>query len=902
MKNSRKKHGYLILICFCFFAFKQEVVAQGEANVWYFGIKAGLDFNGGGPVVLSNGQTNQFEGAASICDAAGNLLFYTDGLKVWNRNHIVMPNGNSLFGGGGSSTQAALIVPKPGSSTIYYVFTSDYEANPKGISYTEIDMTLAGGLGGVTVNKNILLNTSSCEKLIGVRHCNKKDVWVVTHDWNSDAFRTYLVSSTGINLVPVISNVGLLIGGHPFNASGCLKASPNGTKIASATSGGNTGPIKRFEVFDFNNSTGELSHPILFPSYNGAYGVEFSPDGTKLYGATLSGKTIYQFDLCAGSDAAIANSGVIIGTYPVTSTPGTLQLGPDHKIYSTRVGQPWLAVINNPNALGVACNFAFDGIALATNSMNNLPNFISDYLKPPSQPTPFTGAIKCDTGNFVVPLPVCTNATGNSPSFVWYFGDPSSGLNNTSSSATPSHVFTQNGNYVVSLITNYACGSDTISQSINIVGKINVIQNPIICSGSSFMLPDNTLASTAGTYVNTIKAFNGCDSIITTNLTLAAVVTTTQNPTICSGSVFNLPKGIPTGIAGTYIDTLITSNSCDSIITTHLNVYTITSDQYPIICKGSSFVLPAGKSVSSAGTYTDTLTTPSGCDSVIKTNLIVTPIITFVQNASICLGETFPSPKGPINVAGTYYDTLKTAGGCDSAVTTVLTVKPTAASIQNVTVCSNEGYTFPNGTTVYTSSIYRDTVVSVNGCDSVIIINLGVNPSPIVGISPDVTIGAGTATTLTASGFGTYNWNPTIGLNSTTGNSVIASPAITTKYCVDVTSPNGCKDSACVTVIVESICPEIEQAVLPNAFSPNADGMNDEFCITGWKGCLESFNIKIYDRWGEKVFESNNSDFCWDGDYNGKKMDPQVFIYNITAKYLKTNKTNTKKGNISLIR
>src|SRR4051812_40298919 len=99
-----------------------SITAQ-QANVWYSGLNAGMDFNGSGPVALTNGMVNTSEGCAAIADAGGNLLFYTDGLTVYDRNHTIMPNGSGLAANA-SSNQAAVIVPFPASSTSYYIFTT----------------------------------------------------------------------------------------------------------------------------------------------------------------------------------------------------------------------------------------------------------------------------------------------------------------------------------------------------------------------------------------------------------------------------------------------------------------------------------------------------------------------------------------------------------------------------------------------------------------------------------------------------------------------------------------------------------------------------------------------------------------------------------------------------------
>ena len=121
------------------------IFAQGQNNNWYFGLNAGITFNTNPPSALTNGQLNTFEGCAAISDNAGNLLFYTDGTTVYNKLHAIMTNGSALFGHL-SSTQSAIIVPLPGSNTIYYIFTLDAFAGTHGVCYSIVDMTLILGL------------------------------------------------------------------------------------------------------------------------------------------------------------------------------------------------------------------------------------------------------------------------------------------------------------------------------------------------------------------------------------------------------------------------------------------------------------------------------------------------------------------------------------------------------------------------------------------------------------------------------------------------------------------------------------------------------------------------------------------------------------------------------------
>jgi len=105
------KNFITILLFFC----AVSVLAQGEANFWYFGRQGGLNFNNGNTIVSSGSSINTNEGCATFSNAQGNLLFYTDGTKVWNKNHDVMPNGTNLLGNP-SSSQSAIIVPHPGNS------------------------------------------------------------------------------------------------------------------------------------------------------------------------------------------------------------------------------------------------------------------------------------------------------------------------------------------------------------------------------------------------------------------------------------------------------------------------------------------------------------------------------------------------------------------------------------------------------------------------------------------------------------------------------------------------------------------------------------------------------------------------------------------------------------------
>jgi len=389
---------YRYIIFFLLFLLSSNIFAQIERTYhWYFGYSAGLNFGSGIAVADTNSKILAPEGCATMSDSSGNLLFYTNGITVWNTNHDTMPNGTDLMANL-SSTQGALIVPKPGKNYEYYIFTND--GRPlftNGLRYSLVDMTLGGGLGGIVIaSKNIPLLATSTEKLTAVEHSNNRDIWVIAHEVNSTAFYAYLVTDTGINN-PVISNVGAFIDNE--GAVGQMKASPNSKRLAF-TMTLTTPTYNLIQIFDFDNKTGIVSNHISLkgsdPAYS-SYGVSFSPNSNILYvdeRVYFNLVKIYQFDLLSGDSAAIQNSKIVIGLIGdslnnfIQIQNGSLQLGPDGKIYHTTydpilpdTNGYFLNIINNPDILGLGCNFVEKQLYLGgKRTRHGLPNFIESYF------------------------------------------------------------------------------------------------------------------------------------------------------------------------------------------------------------------------------------------------------------------------------------------------------------------------------------------------------------------------------------------------------------------------------------------------------------------------------------------------------------------------------------------
>jgi len=357
-----------------------NICSNRQASIWYFGNQVGLGFNLGEPTVLTDSEMNTSEGCAVMSDANGNLLFYTDGVTIWNRQHQVMPNGSGLLGNT-SSSQSVLIVPHPSDFSLYYVFTvdaADVVGVADGFRYSVVDLSLNDGLGDVST-KNELLLENTTEKVMAVKHCNNKSVWVLAHEWNTANFYVYEITEDGFNSTPFIQNIGTVHTGGSLgqgNMAGYLKSSIDGKRIACAIRDSSI-----FELFDFDTYTGILSNPVKLqdPTWGWVYGVEFSPDGRLLYGSSLltSGK-VRQFDLMAGSANAIQSSGTVIAS---KSGLGALQIGLNEKIYVANYNSEKMDVINSPNTVGIGCNYQDSAIVFPSGrSILGLPNFIQSYF------------------------------------------------------------------------------------------------------------------------------------------------------------------------------------------------------------------------------------------------------------------------------------------------------------------------------------------------------------------------------------------------------------------------------------------------------------------------------------------------------------------------------------------
>ena len=514
-----------------------------QVNNWYFGGQAGISFNVNPPVALGNGALNSLEGCSSISDDTGQLLFYTDGVTVWNRQHQPMPNGTGLKGNY-STTNAAIIVPKPGSNTIYYIFTADAieHGNVFGYNFSEADMTLNGGLGDITTHKNVLLYAPCTEKLTATRAANGIDAWVITKNWGNNEWRVFKVDCNGVNTNPVVSNAGashdeLFMGLHG-GASGGVKVSPDGSLLA------NTRPYSRtWELFHFDHSTGIISNALSFNA-NYPYGVEFSPNSKLIYlNNTSINSNISQFDISVHDAAVIQASETAVGSpMPIA---GALQLGPDNKIYCAKtfsIGPSSLAVINAPDVRGLACNYNDSQVVLIPGaSQYGLPAFMADLVVHPRTDFSFTH----DNSNCAALHFTGSSTLAGPLSWQWDFGDGTRG-----SDQNVLHTYNPGDTVLVRLTvtTSAVCG-----------GTVTTTKKIIIP-----VLPGNTVSA-------------GRDTIVAIGqpLQLQATGAATYRwspPTELDDPLSAKPIARPTTDIVYYL-TGITPEGCTGLDTLHIKVY-----------------------------------------------------------------------------------------------------------------------------------------------------------------------------------------------------------------------------------------------------------------------------------------------------------------------------------------
>ncbi|MFL1013401.1 T9SS type B sorting domain-containing protein [Flavisericum labens] len=882
---------YLIPILMCFTSL--SLLGQGEAANWYFGYGAGIKFNlfTGTPNSVDNGLLFTNEGCTSMSDKSGNLLFYTDGSYVWNKVHKVMKSGSGLLGDR-SSTQSAIIVPKPEDDNIYYVFTVGSNRSNTGLHYSVIDMSKENGLGEVIERNARLLNLCS-EKITAVlKDCITKSMWVVTfasEEGNAatyNTFHAFEVSTNGVSSNSVKTSFPINI----TDPRGYLKLSPDGDKMAcanlSADDDNNTTNHQLF-LYDFDTTNGKVSNAVelkIFGNNHNPYGLEFSPNSQFLYVHSYNNyrgddfdddrdnpenhtSSLVQFNLNAQN---IQSSMITIDERQLYR--GGLQLAPNGKIYRALsatydTGLPNLGVINEPNKVGLACNYLHDAVDLSPNqSAQGLPPFIQSIFN-----------VQIDiikNGKSELNLTLCN---GDAYELI------SEDIEGATYSWTRDNIALPNSDYnlIVTKSGHYRVTVTPNNGDCIIEGQAFVFFNekPEANSITLYQCDEDghtdgrtlfnlTRASREITGTNTNRTLKFYSNAARTVEINGYSYQNTRNPQTIYVEVINDITGcinfseLTIGVSNTDTDDVMLPALCDDDgVEDGFRQFSL-RDADQIILNG----LPSGVFVSYYKSYNDALLQNNTLGAYFTNTIPYSQTIyARVKNGNNCYGiskvnlEVLRLPN--INDTSTTYYCLNTAPEPIAINAGIINDNP-----------ENYTYLWSSGENNYQTEIngpgvYKVTVTNANGCSKTKTIL--VEPSNIAKIM-DIEVKDGAKNnqiTVITSGEGAYQYN----LVNNNGFVVFpyqdqptfenVPPGLYHLYVKDV--KNGCG----------MVSEQISVIGFPKFFTPNNDGINDTWQIQGVNEMFQpNSKVLIFDRYGKLIHELDPLGAGWNGLLNNKKL------------------------------
>ncbi len=861
--------NYLFILFLVLCSGKSVTLAQTE-KVWVFGNAAGVDFNSGRAVPITTAMEGFGEANASVCDNKGQLLFYTDGSYVWNRNHQLMPDGKDLTPIRGnftqsptsSTSQGALIIPVPGNTSRYYIFSLtsvEQQQNAGRLYYSIVDMDSSGGLGNVlTDRKGVLLDSNLLEKMTGVRgdRCN---IWLIVCD-RSPTFKSYEITASGINLQPVVSNTG--IGDFENYMPGCIALSPDRKKLAATrnmlSSGAGTNGLI---VCDFNPVDGTISNAFSLLPGSGAYGICFSPNNTKLYVNATNGTSnpLYQFDLTKDRPADIQASQTYLGPSGFTQ----IKLAPDGKIYfrSSYDGSR-LGSINYPDLSGTAAEFSSGTVILANGTRvgaglpNAVPVFESDTLL-----TRMADTLPCFSQGMLLKA---RNAEGHQ--YLW-------NNNSTQNELWVSRSGTYWVQYAIAPCNWY---TDTFniyfpSGRLPQLGKSEACKNAN--NAHAWLRPepgdsttytyewrdarlnilskaDSLLFVAPGNYSVWVRSATGCDTLLSFELNeIRSEVSFLSDSLACTGDILTFQNA-----SGSYFS----------------------SFQWHFGDGRLSEQLQPSHSYPEAGTYTVQLVGYGQlCNDTAMAKITVDKPVAAsisVDRDQVCAGESI------------FFTT-----GVDDAITNWVWDFGDGEVTASMSAQQQHAYA-QSGTMIVSLNIHQRSCQDTDVVDTI-----RVNPLPLVQLGENGSLCLNQTTPILFNIFprqagDRYLWST----GSQNDTLLVKHPG---NYTLRISSADGCTNEEQVTITGPCTLD------IPNAFSPNGDGINDYFFPRRLPAAaVRAFHMLLTDRWGNPVFETRQLDGRgWDGKRSDQQLPAGVYIYAIQLTTI-TGKVENYQGNVTLVR
>ncbi|MBX2845954.1 MAG: choice-of-anchor L domain-containing protein [Saprospiraceae bacterium] len=429
------------------------------------------------------------------------------------------------------------------------------------------------------------------------------------------------------------------------------------------------------------------------------------------------------------------------------------------------------------------------------------------------------------------------------------------------------------GEYITPLLSINGCDS-IIHTFLQVDVTYEIEENPGICEGETYVLPDGTVVNMTGQYITPLVTSRACDSIITTNLTVFPVYDIVLNDTICDNETYLLPDGVETNVGGIYDYAYTTVlGNCDSLITVNL-VVNPTQVDAPLnidLCENETYILPDGQVLSTDGSYTTTVDNQFGCDSTVTVNITTYNADTLFVVDSICIEQNWELPDGTLVGPGNYETHLTySTSTCDSLVVfSEISAYEEVFTDLVATTCSDIPHILPDGLSVNETGLYTSILTSSEGCDSLIFTDLTVLPAyntldTAFICEQDFFIVPSTNEQINLEGLVTEFLETEAGCDSIV-NYFVKVLRCTRPGCMDVST----------------------------AFSPNGDGINDRFIPLVPNGCTVSdVKFTVFDRWGNLIFETTGILSSWDGTFDGQLAPVGTYLWNAEYTYSDENVTD----------
>ncbi len=848
------------LLLFAYLSCMMSIKAQDQHEmVWAFGYGAGIDFKTEPPTAIGT-NIRTMEGTASISDREGNLLFYTDGYNVWNRNHDIMPNGRKITGTADNATestvQGALIVPMPRNHGQYYIFSMGaltggaLETDAGKLFYSVVDIASDSGRGDV-VRKGLVLDSLLTEHMTAVSG-NDCNVWLLALTKDNALFKAYNIGMDGIDPSPKISTCQ----GKDF--VGSISVASDRKRLAIAR--------ENLIVYDFSPDSGTITNPLVLSADTLSrqyYGACFSPNNTKLYATNMEHYSLEQFDLSLDDQQAIVAS--------KTTFPGiagaAIQKAPNGKLYIARWrsnDNNYLGVVNYPDLPGAACQFVMNGFKLLRQCKSGLPNvgaiIIEERLIYHSI---------ADTRYCSGPLQLTASEAGGQD---YFWNDSARG---------PIKIVDQPGTYWLHyrVPVNTACRYDYHIDTFKVGFRRFTSDQHSLTHGAGLCKADTLSLQAKHDDGN---SYTWADGIIGRHRkvnTPGVYRLQYRIDSLCENHVdsFVIQYPDPEYRVSFQADTVIcqlTPVTLKNTSNSHFNKFTwFFGDQnfstlpHPEHIYRSPGIYRLTLAGNIDGICADTAYQTIVVDSLFPLHLTTNPD-TICSGGSISLETNRDSTLAKLywqwgdgnEFRGTQENSISHAYDRAGVFTIMLTKRYRACPDATIT----------------------DTVV--------------VHPIPPITLGNDSTIclnGASIALFNQSDDPLLYQrqWNT----GDTSATILIRHPG---RYTLDLwDKATGCRASG--SIIVHKDC----HIDIPNAFTPNGDGHNDYFfphrlLAMGFR----TFQFRILNRWGQILFETRSVDGRgWDGNYNIQPQPPGVYLYQIQID-LDNNTVEQYQGNVTLLR